>query len=277
MRVLNYKITKRIISIIVLMILIVESGVCINYARDFDAIKQFTLEENKMLSNEIVDHFTHSLSEPETTNWEKHVITIKAKKTEKITVFGYFRTSRKIIEKNTINILGHSFDSIHDAGCIDCSNPSIGFFAKEDQDVAKSVSSTFILKKGAKYQISINGWNCYYRISYKAKPYKNPKKVANIKTKIKKDNIIGKWKKILKADGYQTRVSLNKNFKKHTYELYKSKGESKKRKSNKFTFPGKKGKTYYVKVRAYRRIFDVNIDMITMYGKWSKVKKVKIK
>lgn len=74
--------------------------------------------------------------------------------------------------------------------------------------------------------------------------------------------------KIKKVSGYkfQIKVSTSKKFKKSvkTYKTSKTTYTTKK----KFT----KGRTYYVKVRTYKKI-----DGKTYYGKWSKVKKVKIK
>lgn len=74
--------------------------------------------------------------------------------------------------------------------------------------------------------------------------------------------------KVKKASGYkfQIKISTSKKFKKSvkTYKTSKATYTAKK----KFT----KGKTYYVKVRTYKKI-----NGKTYYGKWSTIKKVKIK
>ena len=82
----------------------------------------------------------------------------------------------------------------------------------------------------------------------------------------KKKTIVIKWKKVKNSKGYDVQYALNNKFTK-----------SKKSKSlNKLTLTIKKlkkGKTYYVRVRAYNKDSDGN----KVYGKWSTVKKVKIK
>ncbi len=81
---------------------------------------------------------------------------------------------------------------------------------------------------------------------------------------IKKGKIKATWKKLTNVSGYQIQYAPNKKFKKA------------KRKTVKSTFVTikklKKKKTYFVRVRAYKVI-----DGKKVYGKWSGVKKVKIK
>ena len=85
--------------------------------------------------------------------------------------------------------------------------------------------------------------------------------VKNSKTK----SIVVKWKKAA-ADGYEVQYTLDKKLKKKL----KTKSTSK----STITFKKlKKGKTYYVRVRAFN--YDINHKKV--YGDWSKVKKVKIK
>lgn len=70
------------------------------------------------------------------------------------------------------------------------------------------------------------------------------------------------FKKVKKAKGYQISYGINKNF---------SKEKKFTTKKNKYTFKKlKKGKTYYVRVRAYK----INGSK-KVYGKWSVVKKIK--
>lgn len=77
------------------------------------------------------------------------------------------------------------------------------------------------------------------------------------------------WKKIPQADGYNIKVSTNKNFKgKLTRNVYAKKNSFVKK-----TFAGiPSGKTYYVKVRAYKKVKGGKI-----FGQYSEVKTVKVK
>ena len=88
------------------------------------------------------------------------------------------------------------------------------------------------------------------------------KKVAK-----KKKAFTAVWKPLKRATGYQIRYSLKKNFK-------KSKTKTKNgAKTKKFTVGKlKKKKTYYVKIRAFRKVKGV-----VYYGEWSNIKKVKTK
>lgn len=81
---------------------------------------------------------------------------------------------------------------------------------------------------------------------------------------IKKSKAKIKIKKVSKATGYQYKYSVKKNFKKYVVKNTK--------KTSFITKKLKKGKTYYVKVRAY-----VKVNGTKYYGSWSSVKKVKIK
>ena len=73
-----------------------------------------------------------------------------------------------------------------------------------------------------------------------------------------------KWSKVKGAKGYQLQYALNKKFKKKkSIQTKKTKYIIKKL---------KKKKTYYIRVRAYKMNGKKKV-----YGKWSKVKKVKVK
>ena len=73
-----------------------------------------------------------------------------------------------------------------------------------------------------------------------------------------------KWKKVTGAKGYQLQYALNKKFKKK---------KSIQTKKTKYTIKKlKKKKTYYIRVRAYKMNGKKKV-----YGKWSTVKKVKVK
>ena len=85
-------------------------------------------------------------------------------------------------------------------------------------------------------------------------------KIINVKS----GKVVAKWKKASNADGYQIQYALNKKFKKAKSKTVKSTSVTIKKL--------KKKKTYFVRVRAYKAV-----DGKKVYGKWSSVKKVKIK
>lgn len=94
---------------------------------------------------------------------------------------------------------------------------------------------------------------------------KAPKKVSGVKTKnVVKKSIKVSWKKISTAKGYEILYADNKKFQTFKY-VYVN------RKNHKLTGLTKR-KSYYIKVRAYKS--DKNG---LLYGKWSGVKKVKVK
>ena len=75
------------------------------------------------------------------------------------------------------------------------------------------------------------------------------------------------WKKNKKANGYEIQYSTYKNFKKAKSVKIKKASLTKKTISKL-----KKKKTYYIRIRAYKKVSGV-----TYYSEWSKAKKVKIK
>ena len=105
-------------------------------------------------------------------------------------------------------------------------------------------------------------------ISVSAKSVKVPRAKITKLQSTKPGNLTIKIKKIKKVSGYKVKVSQNKKFKKSkTYKI----------KKNQKTVKGlKQGKKYFVKVRAYKRI-KLKRKSKTVYGKWSKVKSMKIK
>lgn len=74
------------------------------------------------------------------------------------------------------------------------------------------------------------------------------------------------WKKDTQANGYQLQVATNKKFTKNKKSFYVNKSKV----TNKTVKKLKKGKKYYVRVRAFKK---VNGNKV--YGKWSAVKKSK--
>lgn len=75
------------------------------------------------------------------------------------------------------------------------------------------------------------------------------------------------WKRDKDVSGYHMQVSKTANFSKETAERYYTKGKTK------ASLEGlQPGKTYYVRIRAYKKV-----KKEVLYGKWSKVKSAKIK
>ena len=103
----------------------------------------------------------------------------------------------------------------------------------------------------------------------RSEPYKvvtNPRKVqTKLAKSTKKRKITFKWKKTT-GTGYQYQWSTSKNFKKN----YLTKTT---KKTNVTISTSKSRKTYYVRVRAYK----THSNGKKYYGKWSTVKKVKVK
>ncbi len=103
----------------------------------------------------------------------------------------------------------------------------------------------------------------------------NPKQALLVKSKLKsgKKSLKAAWKKDAKADGYEVQCCLKKNFKSGV-----KKATVKKAKTTSTTIKKlKKGKRYYVRVRAYKKV-KVNGKTKTFNGAWSKVvqsKKIK--
>ena len=97
-------------------------------------------------------------------------------------------------------------------------------------------------------------------------------KVAKLKVKSKtKKKLKITWKKISKATGYQIQLSKKKNFKNNIFNKQTTK--------NKITFSKKlkSKKTYFVKVRAYYTYKNSKDEIQSVYSKWSKKLKVKMK
>ncbi|MCB6994382.1 CAP domain-containing protein [bacterium 210820-DFI.6.37] len=95
-----------------------------------------------------------------------------------------------------------------------------------------------------------------------------PKKVSGIKVKAGKKQMTVTWKKDAKATGYQLTYALNSKFTKSKKNVTISKNKTTKKVIKKL----KSGKTYYVKVRAYKKAGSAKL-----YGSYSAVKKVKVK
>jgi len=90
---------------------------------------------------------------------------------------------------------------------------------------------------------------------------------------LKKNRITVKWKKDTKATGYQIQYSTSKKF---TKKGTKIKTVAKNKTASGTVKKLKSGKTYYVRVRAYKTV-KVNGKKSELCGSWSKVKAVKVK
>ena len=95
-----------------------------------------------------------------------------------------------------------------------------------------------------------------------------PKQTAGLKVQKGKKRMTVSWKRDKKATGYQITYAQNKKFKKGKKNITISKNKTVKRAIKKL----KARKTYYVKVRAYKKVGKTKI-----YGDYSKVKKVKVR
>lgn len=123
----------------------------------------------------------------------------------------------------------------------------------EDSGNEKNVN--LVSKNNADKKVSVIPYNA-----------EKPDKVMILSLKNGTSKIItAKWKKVSGAKGYQIQYALSKK------KL--SKGERKYVKKTSVTIKKlKKKKTYYVRVRAYKQSGKKKV-----YGKWSKVRKIKIK
>ena len=92
-----------------------------------------------------------------------------------------------------------------------------------------------------------------------------PKRVKSLRIKnLKKRKLNAKWKKLKGVSGYQVQYALSKKMKKAKLKNCKVASITIKKL--------KKRKTYYVRVRAYKYVNGKKV-----YGKWSSIKKIKIK
>ena len=122
--------------------------------------------------------------------------------------------------------------------------------------------------KTGKATIIITGkgnYNGTKKVTFKIIPKKQSKPTARSS---KKAQLTVKWKKDSQATGYQVLLSTNKKFKKNKKTVNISKAKTVKKTVKKL----KKGKKYYVKIRAYK-----TIDKKKVYGAWSSVRSVKVK
>ncbi|MBR5438278.1 MAG: fibronectin type III domain-containing protein, partial [Clostridia bacterium] len=138
-----------------------------------------------------------------------------------------------------------------------------------------------VLKKGTDYTVSYpkkrkSVGKYTVTVTFKGK-YSGTKKLtfeivpakANLsKVTAGSKQLTASWSKVKGASGYEVQYSTSKKFTKKT-----TKAVIRSSKSKKTTIKSlKKGKTYYVRVRAYKTVGKVKV-----YGAWSTVKSVKVK
>lgn len=115
--------------------------------------------------------------------------------------------------------------------------------------------------------VTAKATSTYSKCVKKITIYGVPKKPEMKKLTAGKKKFMVQWKKDKKADGYQVQYSTDKKFKKNVKSVNVSK------KSTKTTVKKlKKGKTYRVRMRSYKKI-----NGKKYYSGWGKVKSVKVK
>ena len=115
--------------------------------------------------------------------------------------------------------------------------------------------------------VTAKATSTYSKCVRKITVYGVPKKPETKKLTAGKKRFTVQWKKDKKADGYQVQYSTDKKFKKNVKSVNVSK------KSTKATVKKlKKGKTYRVRIRSYKKI-----NGKKYYSGWSKMKSVKVK
>ena len=164
---------------------------------------------------------------------------------------------------------GEAYVSIYtDSGAIDVVKVLVSEKADVTVPTASPSSIPTVVPTSTPRPSSSSSYD-YYDDDYSSSTsLKKPSKVTGVSVKNKKGKKIQvKWKWKLNVSGFQIQYALNSKFSK----------QSKKKQVGKYTSSKiikglKKGKTYYVRVRAYNKK-----SGRVKYGKWSKVKKVKIR
>ena len=157
--------------------------------------------------------------------------------------------------ESTIKALDYAISSLVDK------KPSNDKSSPNDDFVKTEPSSSSTLLPNKKVSVSLNTQNSIKKA-----------KVTKLKVKSKtKKKLKITWKKINKATGYQIQLSKKKNFKNNIFNKQTTK--------NKITFNKKlkSKKTYFVKVRAYYTYKNSKNEIQSVYSKWSKKLKVKMK
>ncbi len=130
-----------------------------------------------------------------------------------------------------------------------------------DTDVKSKNRTTYI------YKVTANAGGVESEGTEKTTVRLTAPKLSSVKNTASKKATV-KWKKVSKVNGYQIQYSTSKTFAK-SVKTKKVSGASKK--SLKLSSL-KKGKTYYVRIRTYKKV-----NGTIYYGAWSTTKRVKIK
>ena len=143
-------------------------------------------------------------------------------------------------------------------------------YQTSNQKVATVNSNGKVTVKGtgkATITVTAKVTSTYSKCVKKITVYGVPKKPEMKKLTAGKKKFTVQWKKDKKADGYQVQYSTDKKFKKNVKSVNVSK------KNTKATVKKlKKGKTYRVRMRSYKKI-----NGKKYYSGWGKVKSVKVK
>lgn len=138
--------------------------------------------------------------------------------------------------------------------------------------VTKTTATVKILKSGTAYSFKVKAFaeKSYGEISSAVKTATKVKKVTlSLVESAKKGQATVNWKTVTGANGYALEYSTSKKFTDGTTKTVKLK----KSKTKKYTLKKlESGKTYYVRVKAYK-----TVNGKTVYGAKSSVKSVKIK
>lgn len=137
--------------------------------------------------------------------------------------------------------------------------------------VSKTGTITGLKKGTAKITAAAGGKNAVLTVIVSGKKWTPPKATIISLRKNTKTAMTVKWKKQSGITGYRISYGTNKKLKKaKTITVGKAAASSKTIKKL------KAGKTYYVKVRAYKKA-QINGKKTTLYSKWSKTEKVSLK
>lgn len=135
-------------------------------------------------------------------------------------------------------------------------------------------SQSYKLEKG-KYYLKVyttntSGGEYSFSISTKKDNISKPEKISikSLSTNKKKHSITLKWNKAKNANGYQIYYSKNKKFNNNIKKININGANINSYTLNKL----KKGKRYYIKIRAYKYVGNKKL-----YGNWSNIKSIKCK
>ena len=204
------------------------------------------------------------------TELEKAILKAKDIDTSKFTDESVSQLEKSLTEAQALLEQEHplpsevnkSIESLNDAiSLLVDKKPSTDKASPNDGFVKTEPTSSSTLLPNNKLSVSLNIQNSIKKA-----------KVTKLKVKSKtKKKLKITWKKIYRATGYQIQLSKKKNFKNNIFNKQTTK--------NKITFSKKlkSKKTYFVKIRAYYTYKNSKNGIQSVYSKWSKKLKVKMK